>query len=223
MTCGRIGPNEMTDPASDIRYHSTGGRRNGEYELLDRSSFPSITLTLKSGLIVGLPTYVSLPIMRPSSNKDHASTIFAIPNFALWSQRGAGREQGGESREAGANWEGWNRSGGRTLNTTILYDHPMQRSPARRLCGGDACGGGGGGGVWAEIENVQRKKDGKRRAEGGGRGTTEKSEKERRNSGRHELEGDRFELAFLVSSTGEPPPLPPNVGTIRSTYPRQRP
>ena len=78
MTCGRIGPNEMTDPASDIRYHSTGGRRNGEYELLDRSSFPSITLTLKSGLIVGLPTYVSLPIMRPSSNKDHAPTIFAI-------------------------------------------------------------------------------------------------------------------------------------------------
>jgi len=28
MTCGRIGPDEMTDPASDIRYH--GGSAAGE-------------------------------------------------------------------------------------------------------------------------------------------------------------------------------------------------
>lgn len=27
MTCGRIGPDEMTDPASDIRYHGGSGGR----------------------------------------------------------------------------------------------------------------------------------------------------------------------------------------------------
>lgn len=81
MTCGRIGPNEMTDPASDIRYHSTGGRGNGEYELLDRSSFPSITLTLKSRLIVA--TYLRIVHdLWLQSNKDYPTTIFAIP-FAL--------------------------------------------------------------------------------------------------------------------------------------------
>lgn len=47
-------------------------------------------------------------------------------NFALWSQRGAGREQGGESREAGANWKG-----GTEVVPDFEYDHSLRPPHAK--------------------------------------------------------------------------------------------
>ena len=75
---------------------------------------------------------------------------------------GSGQKSEREREERGRAYEGPGES--RRSPRVVLSDCYQ--------CGGDACGGGGGG--WAEIENVQRKKDGKRRVEegtagGGGR------------------------------------------------------
>lgn len=80
MTCGRIGPDEMTDPASDIRYH--GGRaRPVKRRIRGTGRFkrvPSIELTLKFGLIAA--SYISSTVCgrrrEPSSSRSIAVSLF---------------------------------------------------------------------------------------------------------------------------------------------------